>query len=340
MLKYNLLNEGGLCMKISNLKVVCLSVALASSIIAGVVIQKNNEFKVTPPTKNEQLQNYDDIIDTINLTGEYIKSEEEFNYVLDRIKYNRKKNDKEYYISNVTIQDIELENYSIETKQKLNQFLIDLGRISELNAISLSLEDISFLENTDIGELNLNDNKITNIETLSTIKNLAYLDLSNNKISDLSPLSNLNLFTLYLGSNNITDITPLSNLMRLVKLDLSYNNISNLSPLKEPMIITNLKLIHNNITDLTPLSNLGYLITLDVSENNITNLNGLENMFSLDYITLGGNNIENIDAIIPLIKRKNINVVFSSLSEDNISLIEDTINNKDNVFIKIKNIYH
>ena len=323
-------------MKISNLKVIAAIVFLSGLIGAEIVVQNSNDFKVVLPTKNEQLENYDDVIDTINLTGEYIQSEEEFNYVLDRILYNRKKNNKEYYISNVTIQDIEIGKYSVETKQKLNEFLISLGRISELNATSLSLEDISFLENTDIGNLNLNDNKITNIETLSTIKNLAYLDLGNNEISDLSPLSNHNLFTLNLINNNITDITPLSNLMRLVKLDLSYNNISDLSPLKEPMILTNLKLIHNNITDLTPLSSLGCLITLDVSENNITCLNGLENMFSLDYITLSGNNIENIDAIIPLIKRKDMNVVFPSLSEGNISLIKDTINNRDNVFIKIR----
>lgn len=323
-------------MKTKNLKVMRAIALLSGLVIAEVVVQKNNEFKVVLPTKNEQLENYDNVIDKINLTGEFIKSEEEFNYVLDRIIYNRKKNNKEYYISNVTIQDIKLENYSFDTKQKLNEFLISLGRISELNAVSLSLEDISFLENTDIGNLNLNDNKITNIETLSTIKNLAYLDLGNNKISNLSSLSNHNLFTLNLANNNISDLTPLSNLKRLVKLDLSYNNISDLSPLKEPMVLANLKLRHNNINDLTPLSSLGCLITLDVSENNITCLNGLENIFSLDYITLSGNNIENIDAIIPLIERKNMNIILPSISEDNISLIKDTINNKDNVFIKIK----
>ena len=154
--------------------------------------------------KNELLKYYDDVTDKINLSDGYIKSEEEFNYVLDRITYNRKKENPSYEIIEINFNTHELENYSTETKQKLNEFLIGLGEINSLVAEGISLSNISFLKNTDISFLKLCNNKIDNIEDLSTIKGIYHLDLNDNQITDLKPLSSFtDLNRLQLEKNNI-----------------------------------------------------------------------------------------------------------------------------------------
>lgn len=264
---------------------------------------------------NELLRYYDDVIDDINLNDGFIKTEEEFNYVLDRIAYNRKKNNINYR-SDVMINTLNLEKYSDETKQKLNKFLVDLGEIDELSAIGLSLKDISFLQNTDIRGLDLTNNKITDIEVLSTVKNLHYLTLDNNKISDLSPLDNNNeLYSLSLVDNNITDLTPLSNKTSLERLQLDYNNLS----------------------DLTPLSLLINLKMLRLDYNNITSLHGLQNMQMLEDLSLRGNNIKDVSSIIPIIEKNDVFIIFDGLEEENISAIEDVCDDEDKIWVyKIK----
>jgi Leucine-rich repeat (LRR) protein len=57
-----------------------------------------------------------------------------------------------------------------------------------------------------------------------TLTNLTELDLRNNKISDIKPLSNLTKLTwLDLERNQISDIKPLSNLTKLTILSLEGN---------------------------------------------------------------------------------------------------------------------
>lgn len=265
--------------------------------------------------KNELLKYYDDVVSEINFSDGYIKSEEEFNYVLDRITYNRKKENPSFEIIEINFNTRELENYSTETKQKLNEFLIGLGEINSLVAEGLSLSNISFLKNTDIGFLRLSNNKISNIEDLSTIKGIYHLDLNDNQITDLKPLSSFtDLSRLHLDQNNISDITPLSNLKNLERLVLSYNHVS----------------------DLTPLSLLVNLERLELSYNKITSLNGLENMDMLEDLNLFGNNINNIDSILPIIEKNAVFIEIESLDEANISKIKEVYDSADRIYVKSK----
>ncbi|MDB9455141.1 trypsin-like peptidase domain-containing protein, partial [Dolichospermum circinale CS-541/06] len=64
---------------------------------------------------------------------------------------------------------------------------------------------------TNLTELNLNGNQISDIKPLSNLTNLTSLNLWGNQISDIKPLSNLtNLTSLNLWGNQISDIKPLS----------------------------------------------------------------------------------------------------------------------------------
>ncbi|PPJ63697.1 leucine-rich repeat domain-containing protein [Cuspidothrix issatschenkoi] len=124
---------------------------------------------------------------------------------------------------------------------------------------------------TQLTELNLHDNQISDTAPLSTLTNLTTLFLSENQINDIKPLSNLtNLTILGLWRNQISDIKPLSNLTELTNLSLSENQISDIKPLSNLTNLTELLLNKNQIRDTAPLSNLTNLTYLDLWQNPLT----------------------------------------------------------------------
>lgn len=260
--------------------------------------------------KNESLKYYDGVTEDITLNDNFIKSEEEFVYVLEKITLNRKKVNSDD--AKLEISNIELKNYSEETKQKFNKFLVELGEISELSASGLKLENIDFLENIEVYDLDLSYNKIENIEILTTIRGLNYLNLSNNKISDLAPLS------------NITE---------LQSIDLSYNHVNDLKPLSNLLNICDLNVRWNSIWDLTPLSNLSNIKFLTIDHNYITSFDGLEKLYNLKILDANRNHIENVNGILPVVEKNDVWITFTDLSEENIMEFDRVINDEDDIFI-------
>ncbi|MCP4541192.1 MAG: hypothetical protein GY832_29005 [Chloroflexi bacterium] len=95
---------------------------------------------------------------------------------------------------------------------------------------------------------------ISSLNGLQCMTNLEELYLSFNMITDFSLLSGLpNLKSLVLHYNTITDISPLNGLTKLEKLDLSYNTITDITPLSALTKLETLDLVSNMITDLSPL---------------------------------------------------------------------------------------
>ena len=315
-------------MNIKNLKILTGAISLASLMLFGCnqkdvesekaipAIELNDILKESHPlvVNNQLLHYYDEVTQEVHLTDTFIKSDEEFNYVLDRIEKNRKR--LGYYGSMVlTIYDFNFDNYNEEIKQRLNQFLIDSRNIYSIKINGLDIEDISFLSNISVINLELSNNKIEDLTVLSTIKNLETLELNCNNIIDLNPLSKLeNLTELNLNNNNISDLTPLSNLYNLQYLYINDNNIS----------------------DLTPLSNLFLLKFLELSNNKIITLNGIEKMYSLKGLDLSGNNVRAINAVIPLIQNNDITVAFENLSYEDYLSVMDVQNSDDNIYIRQK----
>ncbi|MCG8624393.1 MAG: leucine-rich repeat domain-containing protein, partial [Proteobacteria bacterium] len=89
---------------------------------------------------------------------------------------------------------------------------------------------------------------------MANLTNLTELILDTNSISDISPLANLtNLTSLNLGFNSISDISPLANLTNLTSLDLERN------PLNYPAIHTHIPALESkgvsvSYDDRTPAS--------------------------------------------------------------------------------------
>ena len=70
---------------------------------------------------------------------------------------------------------------------------------------------MSSVDFNNLEEINLRNNKISNIEPLKNFKNLKKIDLSYNKINKLDALkaiseNNIKIEILYLNNNNIEDI--------------------------------------------------------------------------------------------------------------------------------------
>jgi internalin A len=148
---------------------------------------------------------------------------------------------------------------------------------------------------TNLTELSLTGNQISDIKPLSNLTNLTSLDLWLNQISDIKPLSNLtNLTSLYLLGNQISDIKPLSNLTNLTSLSLLGNQISDIKPLSNLTNLTSLYLSVNQISDIKPLSNLTNLTSLYLLGNQISDIKPLSNLTKLTFLYLRGNQISDI----------------------------------------------
>ena len=112
------------------------------------------------------------------------------------------------------------------------QYAVNLTTLQLMS--NLTLTDVSLLSGlTELTDLDLSGNRISDVTPLSELVNLTRLDLGFNLfIGDVGPLSGLTgLETLVLNINEIADTTPLSNLTNLRRLDLGTNFIADLSPL-------------------------------------------------------------------------------------------------------------
>ena len=162
---------------------------------------------------------------------------------------------------------------------------------------------------TNLTQLRLGNNSITDVSPLSGLTNLTTLGLGRNSVTDISPLSGLtNLRTLGLSNNGIKDVSALvevlSGLTNLTNLHLTGNHITDISFLSELTGLTELRLSGNNITDISPLSRLTNLRTLHLPSG-ITDVPVIVRILSrLPHLTslgLSNSNIEDESALIPVL---------------------------------------
>lgn len=218
------------------------------------------------------------------------------------------------------------EQYDVETT------VLDL---SGKGAGSAALKDIAKL--TELTSLKLSDNKISELDFLSSLKKLSSLDLSNNKISDISPLKKLSsIRTLHLDGNEIKDFSPLYGLDSLSMLTIGDMDIkqSQLKKLKEELpdciiysddakedvieIKLGGKTFDNNVTeldlsgcdvhDISLLSVCTKLKKLDLSDNSISDISALVDIPDLAELDLSNNRISDISPLMSVSKLTYLNL--------------------------------
>ncbi|CAL6097929.1 leucine-rich_repeat domain-containing protein [Hexamita inflata] len=122
------------------------------------------------------------------------------------------------YLSENQISEIS----SLKTLKKLTTLILNKNIIYNFDLYNL----------TSLISLELNDNFLTNLHPISSLKNLQVLLLDNNNITEIYPLRNLtSLYKLNLKNNRITDLYCLKNLIHLRSLCLNKNRVINIQPL-------------------------------------------------------------------------------------------------------------
>ena len=197
------------------------------------------------------------------------------------------------------------------------------GRIKRLKG----LEAFKWLE-----EINLSNNRISDISELSSLVHLRVINLEKNKIEDIEPLKELTAAVhLDLNTNNISDLSSLLNLTRMRVLDVRNNSITSIDGLDDMIYLQELYISKNQIEDISPISGLDGLTYLSSGYNKIEDISPLVNLKLLEVVNLKGNNIHDISVLKQLPNLYHIEIAdnpiddYSPLDElsDDITVIRD-----------------
>ncbi|NOU20112.1 MAG: hypothetical protein HOO91_21355 [Bacteroidales bacterium] len=177
-------------------------------------------------------------------------------------------------------------------------FLKDLKELDTLYLTNNSqIKDYSFLkELKKLTKIYLNANDLTEISFLKELKWLTDIDLCNNKLSDISPLIEIDsLNSLYLGKNNLNNVSFLRKLKGLSGLNLNFNKqIDDYSFLRDLEHLNFLDLKGNNLSDIRLLKGFKKLTALDLSFNNLKDVSFLKENKDLSMLYLRGNKLNDI----------------------------------------------
>ena len=118
---------------------------------------------------------------------------------------------------------------------------------------------------------------LDNLDGLKYATNIGQLYLTDNEISDISELYWLEQLTwLEINKNKIKDITPITNLRNLQGLNISNNPISNISSFENLKFLKVLRMrnISKDLIELEAfsLASLNNIETLDLSDNGIKSI--------------------------------------------------------------------
>lgn len=192
-----------------------------------------------------------------------------------------------------------------------------LTQLTELNLSKNQLTEINGLDKlVSLIRLDLSENQITEISGLNSLSKLSKLDISNNLITELKGLDNLsNLLELNCLSNKIEDIKGLQALIKLVDLNLSFNKISEIKGLENNNNIITLNLGSNKIKRISGIQKLKQLSHLYLWNNNIADIYELKDLIQLNELTLNRNILTKIDNLENLVNLERINLTENKIEE-------------------------
>lgn len=149
--------------------------------------------------------------------------------------------------------------------------------------------------------LNYQHNQIRQIENISSLSYLVFLDLSDNCLEKINGLDGLtNLRVLMLSRNRIKIIEGLTSLIHLDVLDLSGNEICEICNLKHLQELHVLNLSSNLIGRLKGVKDLESLIELNLSKNNVTCLEEVDLLPKLQRLFLSHNCIDRFEDLLDI----------------------------------------
>ncbi|GAA0318087.1 hypothetical protein GCM10008967_05800 [Bacillus carboniphilus] len=142
---------------------------------------------------------------------------------------------------------------------------------------------------TNIRELHIKENKITDLSFLNSCENLKKIDFSYNHVKDLSPLKACeNLESVQFAFNQVTDLSPLTSLTNMTELNAIGNRLQTMAPVSEMKAVKILLLNFNQIEELSPLEDHPNLEELQILENKINSVEPLLTAMNLRKLYVQG----------------------------------------------------
>lgn len=194
-----------------------------------------------------------------------------------------------------------LKSLSITDTAIQSEELAVIGSLPELSTLVLrncSLSTTTGLENAvKLTYLDLSNNTIRKIDSLSALNALEQLNLQHNALNNISKLSALSkLQTLNVSYNNLSTLSPITALTNLKQLSAENNALTNLAQLDKLANLSYLDVSHNNITDVSSLSTCKKLTQLDLSNNALTDISMLSSLSDLTEFNFSHNEVAELPA--------------------------------------------
>lgn len=154
-------------------------------------------------------------------------------------------------------------------------------------------------EMTNTTEINVKDDKdIYNLEPLSELSELTYLNCSGTKVNDITPIRNLGKISyLDISDTHITNISNLkytNGIQNFIANNIYINNISVVSSYSE---LNTLSIANTDVFDITPLSDCQNLNILNISQTDIDSIDALKNLPNLYNLDISYTPINDLSAI-------------------------------------------
>ncbi|WP_422358817.1 leucine-rich repeat domain-containing protein [Reichenbachiella sp.] len=161
--------------------------------------------------------------------------------------------------------------------------------IRDLEALS-ALKDLKFLD--------ISNTKITDLNPLRYARNLEALDASNTKVSDVSVLQYFPaLNTLNLSQTDVKDIEEIGRLANLRKLNLSATSISDFGPIKSLKLLQHINLSNTSFDDPTLLASNTELKEVNLSRTQVDHLFVFQSLPQVELLDLSESQIVNLNGL-------------------------------------------
>ena len=201
-----------------------------------------------------------------------------------------------------------------------------LDVIPSLNAEYREIENITGIQYaTNLLELKLKGNAITDITPLAALTQLTTLDLSENFIIQLmftgdadggnKSSSLVQGVPEFEGFTEFEGISVFEMLTSLTKLDLGLNQIEELTPLERVKSLTDLNLRENVFEDINALENLTNLTALNLNATGIADIAPLRGLTRLTTLNLDDNSIDDIAAFAALTELRHLYLTNNQISD-------------------------
>ncbi len=201
----------------------------------------------------------------------------------------------------------------------------EMERLRELNVRNnRGIQDLTGLQfATNLSQLNLRDNQISDLSPIAGLIELSRLDLSGNSISDLSPvkgLKNLTFLRLWGDRHLLSDLSPVAGLINLQYLRVTFNSVSDLSPIAGLINLRYLGITDGNVSDLSPIAGLINLEEIDFGNNIPSDLSPLDlsplaGLINLRRIVSWGTALSDLSPLARLTKLEIVNFCGGGISD-------------------------